>query len=45
MFGVSMSPPKLPIWAKPVSSSRKMMTFGVPAGGSVGSGHHSSLSW
>jgi hypothetical protein len=41
MLGVSMRPPKLPIWAKPTSSRRKMMTLGAPLGGVAGSGHHS----
>ena len=41
MFGVSISPPKLPTWANPTSSRRKMMTFGDPSFGRSSSAHHS----
>ena len=33
MFGVAMSDPKLPRWAKPVSSRTIATTLGEPAGG------------
>ena len=33
MFGVAMSDPKLPRWAKPVSSRTMATTLGEPAGG------------
>jgi len=42
MFGVSIRPPKPPICPNPVSSRRKMRTFGVPGGGFGVDGHHSS---
>jgi hypothetical protein len=40
--GVSISPPKEPSCAKPVSSSSTTSTFGEPAAGLGSSGHHGS---
>jgi hypothetical protein len=42
MFGVSMSEPKQPNWAKPVSSMRMRITFGASSPGCGGTANHGS---
>ena len=42
MFGVSMSEPKHPNWAKPVSSMRMRITFGESSPGWAGTANHGS---